>query len=509
MSRVEASRAPYSGVCFVAYFVAIVLAQATSMAQQSAPATPSGGLAPSSGLQAAAALEQVLVDAIAAAERSVVAIARVRREDNLPIDTVGDAFQRLRPAPQPRPGDPEFIPNEYATGVVVGAGLILTAHHVLQEDSEYWITTAGRQTYKVSRVRGADPRSDLAVLQVDAPNLVPIKFGDASKLKKGQIVIALGNPYAIARDGEPSASWGIIANLSRKDGPSMPERDERPGPTRHTLHQFGTLIQTDAKLNLGTSGGALLNLQGEMIGLTVSLAAALGYEQAAGFAIPVDETFLRALEALKQGSEVEYGFLGVELPFSSDPRVRAMQGAVVQSTVESTPAGRSLLRPGDLITQVNDVPVREPDDLLLQVGKLPPGASVRLTVERDGRVETVIIPELAKYYVSRKKIVTNPPPAWRGIRVDYVTASPRLKELSDQRRLDPQGSVMITEVEHDSPAWNEGLRPEMMVSHVGNQRVTTPHEFRQAVANQSGPVQLRLSPPGAERPERTIPPDAS
>lgn len=476
---------------------------------RTASAQDASTVAPATGLQAAAALEEVLTSAIASAERSVVAIARVRRDDSLPIDTASDPFNRLRPAPLPRPGDPEFIPNEYATGVVVGAGLILTANHVLQDDCEYWVTTAGHKTYKVSRVRGADPRSDLAVLQVDAPNLVPIKFGDGSKLKKGQIVIALGNPYAIARDGEPSASWGIISNLSRKDGPSMPERDERPGPSRTTLHQFGTLIQTDAKLNLGTSGGALLNLQGEMIGLTVSLAAALGYEQSAGFAIPVDETFHRALEALKQGSEVEYGFLGVELPFSSDPRVRAMAGAVVQSTVESTPAGRSLLRPGDLITAVNDIPVKQADDLLLQVGKLPPQASVRLSVERDGRVETVIIPELAKYYVPRKKVVTNKPPAWRGIHVDYVTASPRLKELSDQQRIDPKGSVLITEVDPESPAWKEGLRPDMMVSHVGAQRVTTPVEFREAVANQNGPVQLRLTLPDADRPERTIPPDAS
>ncbi len=498
MSRAKLPIARVAVVCLMAMLVG----RAGAIAQDRGPA------APATGLQAAAALEEVLVNAIATAERSVVAIARVRRDDNLPIDTIGDPFNRLRPAPMPRPGDPEFIPSEYATGVVVGAGLILTANHVLQDDCEYWITTAGRKTYK-GRVRGADPRSDLAVLQVDAPNLVPIKFGDASTLKKGQIVVALGNPYAIARDGEPSASWGIVANLSRKYGPWMPERDERPGPARPTLPHYGALIQTDAKLNLGTSGGALLNLRGEMIGLTVSLAAALGYEHAAGFAIRVDETFLRALDALKQGSEVEYGFLGVELPLSSDPRVRAMDGAVVQNTVEGTPAERSLLRPGDLITQVNDVPVREADDLLLQIGKLPPEASARLTVQRDGRIETVIIPELAKYFVSRKKVITNEPPAWRGIRVDYVTASPKLKELSDQRLIDPQGSVMITDVEYESPAWNEGLRPDMMVSHVGSERVTTPKEFRQAVANQTGPVQLRLSPPPDGRAERTVPPDAS
>ncbi|MGD9722791.1 MAG: trypsin-like peptidase domain-containing protein [Pirellulales bacterium] len=486
--------------------VAAALGIGTPAIGQDAQGQPAAGHEPS-GIEAAAAMEDVLIKAIAAAERSVVAIARVARDDNQPIDTLGDTFNRLRPSPPPRPGDPEFIPNEYATGVVVEGGLILTANHVLREDCDYWVTTAGRKTYKVSRIRGADPRSDLAVLQVDAPDLKPIRFGDTSKLKKGQIVIALGNPYAIARDGEPSASWGIVSNLNRKYGPWFPERDERPGPARPTLPHYGTLIQTDAKLNLGTSGGALLNLKGEMIGLTVSLAAALGYEQSAGFAIRVDDTFHRALDALKQGSEVEYGFLGVSLPLPTDPRLRAMGGAVVQGTLEGTPAGRSLLQRDDVITHVNDTPVLEPDDLLLHVGKLPPEASVRLTVERDGQVETVIIPELSKYAVTRKKIVTNRPPAWRGVRVDFVTASPNLQALAEQRRIDPQGSVLITEVEENSPAWKEGLRPEMMISHVGGQRVTTPREFRAAVAGESGPVKLRLSPP-MERQEWTIPPEA-
>jgi serine protease Do len=465
---------------------------------------------PITGLEAAVAMEEVLVQAIASAERSVVAIARVKRDDNGPMDTRSDPFNRLRPMQMPRPGDPDFIPNEYATGVVVAPGLILTANHVLRKNCDYWVTTAGHKPYKAA-VHGADPRSDLAVLRVNEAELTPIKFGDASRLKKGQIVIALGNPYAIASDGEASASWGIISNLSRKDGPSFPTRNEPAGPTRYTLGQLGNLIQTDAKLTLGTSGGALLNLKGEMIGLTVSLAAALGYEQSAGFAIPVDETFHRALKALKQGSEVEYGFLGISLPPPSDPRVRAMQGAVVQSTLEGTPAGRSLLKRDDVITRVNDNEVRGLDDLLLHVGKLSPEASVRLTVERNGRVLTLIIPELAKYYVPREKVVTNRRPAWRGIRVDYITARPKeeLTKLANEELLDPQGSLLITEVDTSSAAWNEGLRPNMMISHVGNRRVTTPREFHEAVANQNGPVRLRLSPKPNDRPVRTIPPDAS
>ncbi len=459
-----------------------------------------------SGLQAAAAVEEVLVKAIAQSERSVVAIARVKRNTDDRLDLTPNLFNQLGRS-APRPGDAEFIPNEYATGVVVAAeGLILTAHHVLREDSDYWVTTADRKTYKVIKIVGADPRSDLAVLAIEAVDLVPIKFGDASKLKKGHIVIALGNPYAIARDGQVSASWGIVSNLTRKDGP-WPGREGQP--TKPTMHQYGTLIQTDAKLNLGTSGGALLNLKGEMVGLTVSLAAALGYEQSAGFALPVDETFLRALNTLKGGGEVEYGFLGVSLPPPYDMRARGKNGVMVVEVLEGTPAERYSLRKEDVITHVNGLEIHDHDELLLNVGKLAPDAGVRLTIERDGRSQVVTINELSKFWIGGRKIVTNPSPAWRGIRVDYVTASERFRDWMVQRRIDPQGAVWITQVDENSAAWKEGLRPDMMISHVGNKRVATPKDFQEAVANQSGPIKIRLTLSPNDRPVRTIEPDAS
>ncbi|HTM52763.1 MAG TPA: trypsin-like peptidase domain-containing protein, partial [Pirellulales bacterium] len=311
---------------------------------------------PPRGVEAVAAIEGAMVKAIAAAERSVVAIARVKRSGEDRLDSAPTLFQQLGRT-MPRPGDPEFIPNEYATGVVVdAAGLILTAHHVLREDCDYWVTTPDRKTYKVTKVVGADPRSDLAVMAIEATDLAPIRFGDASKLRKGQIVITLGNPYAIARDGQASASWGIVSNIARKDGPT-PGRDGQPG--KPAMHQYGTLIQTDAKLNLGTSGGALLNLEGEMVGLTISLAATLGYEQPAGFAIPVDETFHRALKSLRQGNEVEYGFLGISLPQPYDTRWRGKKGVLVVDVLEGTPADRYGLRKDDVITQVNGIDVHD------------------------------------------------------------------------------------------------------------------------------------------------------
>ena len=266
-----------------------------------------------SGLDAAVTMEKVLVTAIARAEKSVVAIARVRKEqpgEVIRLEPRPDPFGR-RPASigGPEPTDPDFIPNEFATGVVVDRrGLILTVYHALGEQSDYYVTTAARKVYRAT-IKAADPRSDLAVLAIDATDLAPIPWGDASTLKKGRVVIALGNPYAIARDGQVSAAWGIVANLARK-APPTPGDYETAGKT--TLHHFGTLIQTDAKLNLGTSGGPLLDLDGRMVGLVTAAPAAAGFEPSAGYAIPVDATFRRVVETLKQGREVEYGFLGIQ-----------------------------------------------------------------------------------------------------------------------------------------------------------------------------------------------------
>ncbi|MCA9271354.1 MAG: trypsin-like peptidase domain-containing protein, partial [Planctomycetales bacterium] len=191
-----------------------------------------------SGLAAALALEEATVAAVEKAEPSVVAVARARKG-------LG-----------PRLLDPEFIPSEFASGVIVDRnGLILTVYHALGDpeanDYAVWIDRRGYRAV----IKAADPTFDLAVLQIEADSLTPIALGDATRLKKGQFVIALGNPLAIARDGRPSASWGIIANLHRK---AAPQTDAATGlEERDTLHHYGTLIQTDVRLERGGSGGAL------------------------------------------------------------------------------------------------------------------------------------------------------------------------------------------------------------------------------------------------------------
>ena len=466
-------------------------------------------------LSIASAIEKTLVDAIRRTEKSIVAIARVRKDR---FTNLGERTGPLRqfplgPTARPTPTDPEFVPNEYATGIVVDqAGLILTNYHVLgpptrdtsvETLNEFYVTTSDRKVFKVERIKAADPWSDLAVLEINTDNLSPVVWGDTNQLKKGQFVISLGNPHAIARDGQASAAWGIISNFSRKvESRQMPSSLANNGQ----IHHYGSLIQTDTKLNLGTSGGALMNLKGEVIGLTRALAATTGYEMAAGFAIPADASFQRIVEILKKGQEVEYGFLGVApLNLAQSERLNGKHGVLVGEVISATPADTADIRRNDLITHINNQPIYDADGLILQVGRLPVDQSIELTVMRDSQKIYKNV-RLTKKSVStlRRPIVTKHPSAWRGIRIDYATSIPNFTTLYDG--IDAADCIAITEVAPDSSAAEAGLRSGMLLTHVENVRVRTPSEFFQATSRYDGAVNLKLFEASGEQAELVVQP---
>lgn len=443
-------------------------------------------------------LESAVTAAIERNEKSLVSVICVRglSDQATVIERPFDPFARDQVASlQSSVGDSEYIPNDYGTGVVIdAAGLILTAYHVVDDESaQYYVTTVGRKTMR-AQIKGADPRSDLAVLQVQAQDLTPIVLGDGEKVRRGQFVIALGNPYAIARDGQVSASWGIVANVNRKVGATKSEKE-----AGIKSYYMGGMIQTDARLNLGTSGGALLNLKGEMVGLTTSLAAVSGYEQAAGYAIPVDTTFRRIVETLSQGREVEYGFLGVgPNDLSLDERSRGKHGARVDEVVPGTPAAKAGLRPQDVITSVNGVEIMDRDGLFFNIGNQPVESIARLIVQREGDTVPLNV-ELAKSPVLGRKIVTSPTAGWRGVRVDYATAVPEFRERIVRGVGYSLGNVLAVDVEFDSAAAKAGLRAGAIITHVDGVHVQTPREFYAAVKGKPGNVQIRMA--DAELPE--------
>lgn len=475
--------------------------------------------------QAALVVQQAMVEAIASAERSVVAIARVRKRARGLSDQPGrDGFPAGRegvPRLQAPPTSPDFVPQEFATGVIIDRqGHILTNYHVLgnPQENDYYVWVQ-RRPFRVTgvevpeEVRAGDPWTDLAVLKIAANDLQPIRFGDASKLRKGMCVIALGNPYGIARDGEASASWGIVSNLRRAVAAGDP--GHQYDTKRQSVHHFGTLIQTDACLNLGTSGGALINLEGKMVGLTTSLAALTGYEQPAGFAIPVDEAFRQTLETLKQGRVPSYGFLGVQPEsLSVADRQAGRFGARVSRVVPGTPADQAGLRENDVITHVDDDEVFDENTLFRELSRRPAESEVRLTIHRPHRIldgERTITANavLSKKYIdtARKAFSQVPPPQWRGLRVEYLSALPPEWDGLGRREGDGQRSVAVLAVDRGSAAWKSGLRPGQFISHVESRRVETPKEFFAAVADKNrDQVRVRLSGPPAEQAIRIVPP---
>lgn len=471
-------------------------------------------------LAVVSALEQATTTAIAKAERSVVAIARIKQNQAPGARAALDPLGIGTPIPiQSLPNDPDFIPAFYGSGVIISQdGFIVTCAHVLddprQHDYYVWLdkrTYSAKVVAKPAKVFASDPFSDLAVLKIDAENLTPIQFGNTDEIRKGKFVLALGNPEATARDGLASVSWGIISNLSRV-APSEPSAD--PVPNKETVHQYGTLIQTDAKLNFGTSGGALLNLKGEMIGLTTALAAQTGYEQSAGFAIPTDKLFQRVIRTLQSGKLPEYGFLGIQpedlLPLDVN---RGLRGARVSVVIPGLPGDKAGLRSDDVIIQVADKPIHNRNDLFRELSLVAAGEEIPLLVHRyqpGTRTPRLLrLPaQLSKKFVAtqRPAFALNAPPKWRGMDVEYATAV-----ISEQTRgglLSGRSNgptVAVLAVEPGTPAWNAGIRPGYGIREVNQQSVETPDQFRELVGELSGPVSITVIRAGARTQVLTIP----
>ena len=245
-----------------------------------------------------------------------------------------------------------------------------------------------------------------------------------------------------------------------------------------------TLLQLDAKLNLGMSGGAVVNLRGELVGITTGGGDAEGYDAQAGYAIPIDTMGRRIVETLREGREVEYGFLGIRL----DPMAPNMVGGVEPGT----PADEGDLILNDVILAVNDFPVDAETGLSLALSRAPVGQPVRLKILRSStELEKTVF--LSKYPVSGEVIATTRPNEWRGLRVDFTSVLAGTTFDTTVLKAMAQGSVAIVEVQTGTPAERAGLKRGQVITRANGKAVKSPTEFIEAVKGQSGPVKLATS----------------
>jgi Do/DeqQ family serine protease len=255
--------------------------------------------------------------------------------------------------------------------IVSGEGYILTNHHVIDGAEEINVELTDERSFSAKLV-GSDPPSDLAVLKIDQSNLPVLNMGDSDRARVGDVVLAIGNPLGL----EQTVTAGIISAKGRSTGLSD--------------GSFEDFLQTDAPINQGNSGGALISAaSGDLIGINSQILSPTGGNIGIGFAIPINMA-KNVMEQLIRGGRVRRGSLGVTIqPLTPDAVSRLglqnARGALVNSVVSGGPAERAGVRPGDVITALNGQPIADPNALRNAVARTSPGSDVTLTVWRDGR----------------------------------------------------------------------------------------------------------------------------
>ena len=301
---------------------------------------------------------------------------------NIEATTRGnDAAKRRRTRPDPLdvpdPGTPRNdrdTPRRGAgTGFIIDAdGSILTNNHVIEGAARILVKLSDGRSLR-ARVLGADPDTDIAVIKVDGQARLPVApIGDSSALRMGEWVCAIGNPLGY----EHTVTVGVISHLGRKLFDAS----------------LDNYIQTDAAINLGNSGGPLINARGEVIGINAAVSSRASN---IGFAVPINGA-TAVLPQLREKGHVSRGYIGVGLR-DVDPDLQrslnlpASHGALVQDITEGSPAERAGVRPYDLIVSFDDRVVANDDELIREIAAHSPGASARLRVVRDGRDETFTV----------------------------------------------------------------------------------------------------------------------
>jgi serine protease Do len=359
----------------------------------------------------------------------------------------------------------ERNPNNSGTGsgvIVDKRGLIVTNNHVVGDAKEVEVRLSNRSKF-VGHVIGRDPDTDLAIVQITTEAEMPtVPFGDSSKVRVGQWVLAVGNPFALDR----TVTLGVVSGLDRD---------------AVRLSRYEAFIQTDASINPGNSGGPLFNLNGEVIGINTAI---INFAQGIGFAIP-SNMVLQVVDQLRSRGKVVRGWLGVgiqevTLELASKFGIKETDGVLVNDVFENEPASRAGLRPGDIIAKVNGRTIETPSALSRAVAGLLPGSKIELEVIRNGerRLIPVDLGERKEEAVvaSIPPVPTPLPEMKLGLNVQDLTP-----EVAEKFKIKDKKGAVISKVEPGSAAQDQGLREGDLIKEVNRQPVNSADEFKAAL----------------------------
>lgn len=417
------------------------------------------------------------VDFQAAAEASVKAVVHIKTQTKprTVVAQYNDDFWGF------------FGPRQYVlppqmgsgSGVVISPdGYIVTNNHVVAGADKMTVTFNDRFTTS-AKVVSTDPSTDLAVIKVEEKNLPYMEFGNSDDVKLGQWVLAVGYPFTL----DATVTAGIVSAKSRSIGINQTQ-------SRGAIESF---IQTDAAVNPGNSGGALVNTQGQLIGINAAIASPSGTYAGYAYAIPAN-LVKKVVGDLKEFGAVQRGYLGVhylDRKRATPEELSALgidrnEGVYVHDVTENGGAKAAGIRKGDFITQIAGVPVRTEPELQEQVARYKPGDHIEVTYLRSGKSYTATV-ELKNINGNTSVVKQGTPNKLMGATIRPLTAD-------EKRRFGIPAGIVVTDP--GSGVLAEKMRPNFVITGVNGQTVRTPEELQQRVASARGNIKLEGQYPG-------------
>ncbi len=414
---------------------------------------------------------QAMAEVTAAAKPAVVNIASTQtiKTQGIPSPFFNDPFFR------------HFFGDEFGfndkpkerkqsglgSGVIVDKdGYIITNNHVVRNATEIKVKLSDKREFK-GKIIGSDPKTDIAVIKIDAKDLPVIKIGDSEKLKVGETVIAIGNLYGLNQ----TVTYGIVSATGRANV---------------GIADYEDFIQTDAAINPGNSGGALVNVRGELVGINTAIFSTSGGYQGIGFAIPSNMVKVVMDSLIKKGKVVR-GWLGVSIQpmtpeLAKQFKISDEKGALVGDVFEDSPAEKAGIKTGDVIVEYNGKKVDEPSGLRNMVAGTSPNEKALLKIIRDGKqveVSVVIVEQPSNLQKLQGKFENY----LKGIHVQNLTPEIR-SSLEIPKRVT---GVIITDIDAGSPAEGVLMRNDIILE-INKNRISSTKSY-ESVASKIKPDQ--------------------
>jgi serine protease Do len=439
------------------------------------------------GLERVASAQQQNLPTPADLSRTFVGIAKQIKPTVVNIDATEEtkrpsarSGQAIPGLPFPGFGDEDATPRKQrgtGSGVIISAdGYILTNDHVAGNASKLLVKLADGREFKAKLV-GSDPETDLAVIKIEAQGLTYARLGDSDKVEQGEWVIALGSPFGL----QQTMTAGIVSALGRDLG---------------ALQQFTNFIQTDASINPGNSGGPLVNMNGEVIGINSMIYSRTGGSEGVGFAIP-STLASKVYGQLVKNGRVTRAFLGVQ-PRELTPAIArslkytGTEGVLIRDlSTQNSPAARSGLRSGDIITEVDGKAIKSPKQLIEIVADLPVGKQVKVKFVRDGIPQTadVTLAERPKQTAEEPEENPEEQPDDSKLGAAVINITP---QLATQLKLKDTSGVLVQNVQADSPAQEAGLQRGDVIYRVNGKIIANRLDWAKEITTLKGEKEIAL-----------------